>query len=259
MSFTLSEEDKKELRIECMKEAYKHFKITKTIIDNTFYMYLTSQNLKGYQAAGDNNKLSFRFPNEMMNHITDGRIKLVDFKLPGYHSAALRGGCKLYVKLDGGILKRNNFVCGGGGLDSGNQSRYENILSSIVFKQVKNLNKVSADPIANDNSVVVFQDNTRALGGVATAANNAGNTAVGGYQSENCVGYECSVDNMWRPCKNPSSNEATITIINEDIGAGGIASEINLTRDAGGNALDWTATICVELLPDFNRNDKIMF
>ena len=111
MSFSLSEEDKKELRMECMKEAYKHFKLTKTISDNTFYLYLSSQNLKGFQAAGDNNKLSFRFPVEMSNHITDGRIKLVDFKLPGYHTAVLRGGCKFFVKLEGGILKKNNFVC----------------------------------------------------------------------------------------------------------------------------------------------------
>jgi len=274
MSFTLSEEDKKELRIECMKEAYKHFKLTKTISDNTFYLYLSSQNLRGFQAAGDNNQLSFMFPNEMSNHITDGRIKLVDFKLPGYHTAVLRGGCKFYVKLDGGILKRNNFVLvgsqeqtgglGGGvvaaaqGSQGGNQSRYENILSSILSKQVRHINKISNDATANDNSVIIFQDNTRALGAAATAANNAGNTAVGGFQSENNVGYECVVDGMWRPCRNPQGTTATITILNEDIGRGGTASQIDLTRE-GATTLDWTATICVELLPDFNRNDKIMF
>jgi len=265
MSFSLSEEDKKELRNECMKEAYKYFKLTKTISDNTFYIYLSSQNLKGFQAAGNNNKLSFRFPPEMTNHITDGRIKLVDFKLPGYHTAVLRGGCKFFVKLDGGILKRNNFICGQGeelddaGVGNGNFARYENILSSIVSKQVKHLNKVSSNPTANDNSVIVFQDNTRALAGNATAANNAATTAVGGFTSENNVGYECMVDGLWRPCNNPASQEGTITILNEDIGIGGAASEIDLTRDAGGNTLDWTATMCVELLPDFMRNDKIMF
>jgi len=265
MSFTLTEEEKKELRIECMKEAYKHFKLTKTISDNTFYLYLTSQNLIGFNAAGDNNKLSFRFPPEMTNHITDGRIKLVDFKLPGYHTAVLRGACKFYVKLDGGILKRNNFVCGEGeeinaaGVGSGNFVRYENILSSVISKQVKHLNKISADPTLNDNSVIIFQDNTRALADGATAANAPANTAVGGFQSENNVGYECAVDGLWRPCNNPASQEGTITIINEDIGIGGAASEIDLTRDAGGNTLDWTATICVELLPDFMRNDRIMY
>lgn len=265
MSFALSEEDKKVLREEFIKEAYKHFKLTKTITNNTFYLYLSSQNLKGFQAAGNNNRLSFRFPPEMNNHITDGRIKLVDFKLPGYHSAVLRGGCKFYVKLDGGILKRNNFVLVPGeevdnvGEGTGNFVRYENILSSIVSKQVRHLNKVSNDPTANDNSVIIFQDNTRALGNVATAAAAPGNTAVGGFQSENNVGYECDVDGLWRPCNNPANAEGTIIIINEDIGSGGAASEINLTRDAAGNVLDWTATICVELLPDFMRNDKIMF
>jgi hypothetical protein len=268
MSFTLSEDVKKELRVECMKEAYKHFKLIKTISDNTFYLYLTSQNLKGFQAAGDNNKLSFRFPLEMTNHITDGRIKLVDFKLPGYHTAVLRGGCKFFVKLDGGILKRNNYVCGQGEgtttdengdvVGNGNFVRYENILSSIVSKQVRHINKISSDPTANDNSVIIFEDNTRALAGNATAADGADNIAVGGFQSENNVGYECMVDGMWRPCNNPASKEGTITIINEDIGIGGAASEINLTRD-GAVTLDWTATICVELLPDFMRNDRIMY
>ena len=55
MSFSITEEMKKELRDECMKEAYKHFKLTKIISDNRFYFYLSSQNLRGFTAGGGGN------------------------------------------------------------------------------------------------------------------------------------------------------------------------------------------------------------
>ena len=136
MSFSITEETKKELRDECMKEAYKHFKLTKTISDNRFYFYLSSQNLRGYAAAGNNNGLSFIFPAEISNHITDGRIKVLDCSLPPILNNEQRLEPKYYIHLTGGILKKQNYINSGNGFSGGNSYLHGDIVASGTIKEL---------------------------------------------------------------------------------------------------------------------------
>jgi len=253
MSFTLTEEDKKELRIECMKEAYKHFKLTKTITDNTFYIYLSSQNLRGHTAAGDNNGLEFRFPTEMINHITDARIKVLDCKLPPILNVENKDNSKWYIALNGGILKRNNFVASGDGLAGGNQSYYNNILASGIIENILVPDKLIPDSNGAGNGTLILDNgNTIRTQGVIPA----GRTIVGGYESNVIIGRKLILDGGWRPCVNPGGKTASILFCKENITNN---DPYNLTKQPTDPERDWTITLCVELLPDFNRNDKIMF
>ena len=135
MSFSISEEMKKELRDECMKDAYKHFKLTKTISEHRYFFHLSAQNLRGNVAGGNNNNMAFRFPSELASHITGGRIKVLDCKLPQSHNADVRESPKWYIALQGGVLRKNNFVISDTSL-SGNDTRYEDIIASGIREQI---------------------------------------------------------------------------------------------------------------------------
>jgi hypothetical protein len=252
MSFTLSEDVKKELRVECMKEAYKHFKLIKTISDNTFYLYLSSQNLREYQAAGNNNGLEFRFPTEMVNHITDARIKVLDCKLPPILNVENKDNPKWFIALNGGILKRNNFICAGGGLDGGNESFYNNILASGIVENILVPDKLVPDSIGVGNGTMVLDNGNTIRSGDAIPV---GTNIVGGYESNQIIGRKLHLDNGWRSCVNPGGKTATILFCKENITNNG---SYDLTKQGGDPVSDWTMTLCVELLPDFMRNDRIL-
>ena len=258
MSFSITEDMKKELRDECMKEAYKYFKLTKTISDHRYYFYLSSQNLKGSVLGGNNNSLFFRFPSELQNHITDGRIKVLDCKLPQSHNADVREAPKWYIALQGGVLKKNNYViCET--LASGNDTRYEDIIASGIREDIVSEDRTHEDPRQENNTIIITQDGGRLLSRAAgnpLDANAPANTAVGGYQAKNITGFKLDLDGEFRACRNPAGKECKIIFYKENIANAGI---YDLTKAGGDEDTDWTMTLMLELLPDFNRNDKIMF
>lgn len=254
MSFALSEETKKELREECMKEAYKHFKLTKTISDNRFYFYLSSQNLRGHTDAGDNNGLEFIFPPELNNHITDARIKVLDCKLPEYYSDDLKDFTKYYINMTGGILKKQNYGLLGNGRTDGQHALYPDILASGTKKSLNEIDIEEGDRTAGNSVILVLQDGTLAYNDAALAADAPDNTAVGAVLPYRTIGYYLDLDGEWRACNNPAGKTAKITFTQENIGN----DAYDFTRDEA-STYDWTMTLCLELLPDFMRNDKIMF
>lgn len=268
MSFALTEDYKKKLRDECMEEAYKYFKLTKTISDNRFYFYLSSQNLRGYGADDDKNGLEFIFPNEVNNHILDARIKVLDCSLPPILNAENRLDHKWYIHMTGGILKKRTFIPAGNGLANGNDYYHGDILASGIVEEITSKSKTkpfvsgtTADDDADDkNVVIIFKDgqtrNDKAEITAKIAGAGAGDEVVGGYEASEIAGRKMLLDNEWRACNNPAGKTAKIVFGKDNATING---PYDLTRGADDFVKNWNMTLCLELLPDFMRNDKIMY